>query len=209
MQSVKASLEMSGMQLSEEEEKLILYNLEGKIPEEEFISRARDFASQEEKNGVIELNEKAIEINEKAIEYTKATLRLSGHELSKEQEELLKKSAKGLISHEEFIQASLELAEQSIREKKDEQETNNLKADKSVMKVKDLMALLNKCDPESEIFVLREFPHRPFGGTLVPISDISNSIDQDTGKTNYIIETGIGEAGRSDVYLKSKKNSLK
>jgi len=45
IESVKASLAMEGLELSEAEIKLILESVEGKISEEEFNKRARELAN--------------------------------------------------------------------------------------------------------------------------------------------------------------------
>nr|WP_162482697.1 hypothetical protein [Clostridioides difficile]VUB78605.1 Hypothetical protein CDSMR_0004 [Clostridioides difficile] len=63
------------------------------------------------------------------------------------------------------------------------------------MKVTELIELLKECDPNAEIRVLFPLPNRPIGGTLEPIFEIKPCIDQDSNKTHYVIDTGIGEEG--------------
>lgn len=49
--------------------------------------------------------------NEEAMRYAKASLRLSGMDVSKEQEELVRKSLEGNISDEDFIKQLKELVD--------------------------------------------------------------------------------------------------
>lgn len=72
------------------------------------------------------------------------------------------------------------------------------------MKVKELIKILNQCEPNAEISVLFPVPNRPIGGMLEPIFDVKSSVDQDSNKTNYVIDTGIGESGRYEAYNKKK-----
>lgn len=70
------------------------------------------------------------------------------------------------------------------------------------MKVKELMELLKECNPNAEIRVLFPLLNRPIGGTLEPIFNVYPCVDQDENKTNYVIDTGIGEDGRYEVHKK-------
>ncbi|WP_382549283.1 antitoxin VbhA family protein [Streptomyces sp. NPDC057131] len=45
IESVKASLAMEGLELTEEEVKLILYSVEGEISEEEFLEKVKELAN--------------------------------------------------------------------------------------------------------------------------------------------------------------------
>lgn len=70
------------------------------------------------------------------------------------------------------------------------------------MKVKELIESLKKCDPNAEIKVLFPLPNRQIGGRLEPIFSVYPCIDQDSNKTSYVIDTGIGEEGRYESYKK-------
>lgn len=72
------------------------------------------------------------------------------------------------------------------------------------MKVKELIESLKDCDPNAEIRVLFPLPDRLSGGTLEPIFEIKHCIDQDSNKTHYVIDTGIGEEGRYGAYRNTK-----
>lgn len=76
------------------------------------------------------------------------------------------------------------------------------------MKVKELINLLEKCDENAEIKVLFPLPNRPIGGNLEDVFNISPCIDQDTNKTLFVIDTGIGEEGRYEVYKREKEHDL-
>lgn len=73
------------------------------------------------------------------------------------------------------------------------------------MKVKELIESLKKCDPNAEIKVLFPLPNRPIGGRLEPIFSVHPCIDQDSNKTHYVIDTGIGEDGRYEAYKKKPR----
>jgi hypothetical protein len=64
------------------------------------------------------------------------------------------------------------------------------------MKVKELIESLKEFDPNAEIRVLFPLPNRPIGGKLEPIFEVKPCVDQDSNKTFYVIDTGIGEEGR-------------
>lgn len=53
--------------------------------------------------------------NEEAMKYAKASLRLSGMDVSKEQEDLVRKSLEGDISEEDFINQLKKLADKKIK----------------------------------------------------------------------------------------------
>ncbi|WP_226530891.1 hypothetical protein [Metabacillus niabensis] len=72
------------------------------------------------------------------------------------------------------------------------------------MKVKELIESLKECDPNAEIQVLFPLPNRPIGGILEPIFEVKPSINQDSNKTHYVIDTGIGEEGRYETFKKEK-----
>jgi len=76
------------------------------------------------------------------------------------------------------------------------------------MKVNELIDLLEKCDQNAEIKVLFPLPNRPYGGTLEPIFSVTPSIDQDTNKTNFVIDTGIGEEGRYEEFKRKREHDL-
>ncbi|MCM3113596.1 antitoxin VbhA family protein [Lederbergia lenta] len=50
----------------------------------------------------------------KAMEYAKSSLRMEGLIVSKEQEELVRESLNGDISHKKFIEKALKLADEQI-----------------------------------------------------------------------------------------------
>lgn len=72
------------------------------------------------------------------------------------------------------------------------------------MNVKELKEILENCDPDAEIRVLFPLTKRPFLGNLEPILNIEPIFDQDTNKTGYMIDTGIGASGRYEKYQKEK-----
>lgn len=74
------------------------------------------------------------------------------------------------------------------------------------MKVGELIESLKKCERNAEIKVLFPLPDRPIGGKLEPIFSVYPCIDQDSNKTSYTIDTGIGEERRYEAYNKGKLN---
>lgn len=68
-----------------------------------------------------------------------------------------------------------------------------------IVKVKDLITQLQRLEQEAEIKVLFPLPNRPIGGTLESIFEIKSYIDQDSNKTHYAIDTGIGEEARYET----------
>ncbi|MEY8739002.1 hypothetical protein NQZ71_21050 (plasmid) [Niallia taxi] len=74
------------------------------------------------------------------------------------------------------------------------------------MKVKELIEILQDCDPDTDINVLLHLPNRPYGGGILePIHTVKPIVDQDTNKVNYFIDTGIGEEGRFQAYMDEKE----
>ncbi|MFS0560928.1 hypothetical protein AB1K91_09325 [Terribacillus sp. 179-K 1B1 HS] len=72
------------------------------------------------------------------------------------------------------------------------------------MKVNEMIEMLKNCDPDSEIKVLFPLPNRPTGGQLENVYNVKSVIDQDSNKTFYVIDTGIGEEGRHQAYISNK-----